>query len=63
MFESDCIKCDAAYRESLPVNDIGRMMRRMILCPSCGNKRCPKATDHELLCSGSNESGQLGSIY
>jgi hypothetical protein len=36
------------------------MMGRMILCPTCGNKRCPKASDHELACTGSNESGQAG---
>lgn len=36
---------------------------RMLLCPTCGNKRCPKASDHELTCSGSNEPGQPGSIY
>jgi Zn finger protein HypA/HybF involved in hydrogenase expression len=35
----------------------------MILCPTCGNKRCPKATDHNLDCIGSNEPGQDGSIY
>lgn len=36
---------------------------KMILCPNCGNKRCPKATDHRLACTGSNEPGQLGSTY
>lgn len=36
---------------------------RMILCPTCGNKRCPKATDHRLDCTGSNEPGQAGSRY
>jgi hypothetical protein len=36
---------------------------RMILCPACGNKRCPKASDHALSCSGSNEPGQKGSVY
>lgn len=35
----------------------------MILCPECGNKRCPKASDHELSCTGSNEPGQSGSVY
>jgi hypothetical protein len=35
----------------------------MILCPSCGNKRCPHASNHELMCTGSNEPGQLGSVY
>lgn len=35
----------------------------MVLCPECGNKRCPKATDHRLACTGSNEPGQPGSVY
>ena len=38
-------------------------MPRMILCPTCGNKRCPKASDHRLDCTGSNEPGQPGSVY
>ena len=36
---------------------------RMVVCPECGSKRCPRATNHELECSGSNEPGQEGSIY
>ena len=36
---------------------------RMIVCNQCGNKRCPHASDHKLDCTGSNESGQVGSIY
>lgn len=36
---------------------------RMIVCPTCGNKRCPHATDHRLKCTDSNETGQPGSIY
>lgn len=36
---------------------------RMALCPTCGNKRCPKANDHRNECSGSNEPGQPGSAY
>lgn len=35
----------------------------MVVCPTCGNKRCPNASDHNLPCTGSNEPGQLGSIY
>jgi hypothetical protein len=35
----------------------------MILCPECGNKRCPKASDHRLTCTDSNEPGQPGSVY
>lgn len=37
--------------------------RFMVLCPTCGNKRCPKATWHENECTGSNKSGQPGSDY
>lgn len=40
-----------------------RMFVGMILCPDCGNKRCPKASDHQLGCTRSNEPGQPGSIY
>lgn len=36
---------------------------KMILCPECGNKRCPKASNHRNDCTGSNEVGQAGSIY
>jgi hypothetical protein len=36
---------------------------RMVLCPKCGNKRCPHANDHHNACTGSNEPGQPGSAY
>jgi hypothetical protein len=36
-------------------------MTRMIVCPLCGNKRCPHASDHRNACTNSNESGQPGS--
>lgn len=36
---------------------------RMVLCPACGNKRCPRATNHIFACTGSNEPGQHGSAY
>lgn len=36
---------------------------RMVLCPTCGNKRCPKATHHANACTGSNEVGQKGSSW
>lgn len=38
-------------------------MFRMVVCPQCGNKRCPRASNHLLECTGSNEPGQEGSIY
>ena len=39
------------------------MRVQMIVCPICGNKRCPKASDHNLSCTDSNEPGQAGSVY
>lgn len=36
---------------------------RMILCPDCGNKRCPKANHHDNPCTNSNDTGQTGSAY
>jgi hypothetical protein len=41
----------------------GEKIMFMILCPTCGNKRCPHAADHELRCTNSNELGQPGSAY
>lgn len=35
---------------------------RMILCPDCGNKRCPKASNHRFDCTNSNEPDQVGTI-
>lgn len=54
-----CYKCV----EGKTVQGISASSTKMILCPICGNKRCPKATDHNLECTNSNESGQKGSIY
>lgn len=36
---------------------------RFVVCPECGNKRCPHANDHRNACTGSNETGQEGSAY
>ncbi|WP_241165126.1 hypothetical protein [Citrobacter freundii] len=36
---------------------------RFVVCPECGNKRCPRANDHNNACTGSNETGQVGSAY
>ena len=56
----ECVKDIDAY-PNFPGIKIPSL--QMILCPECGNKRCPHATDHRLPCTGSNESGQLGSLY
>lgn len=56
-----CRRCE---REA-PAGDHGSFGRpmRFVVCPTCGNKRCPRATDHRLDCSGSNAPGQAGSDY
>lgn len=36
---------------------------RFVVCPDCGNKRCPRANDHRNACTGSNEPSQEGSAY
>ncbi|MFA5899409.1 MAG: hypothetical protein WC829_09895 [Hyphomicrobium sp.] len=36
---------------------------RFVVCPDCGNKRCPKAHNHANSCTGSNEPGQAGSSW
>ncbi len=51
-----CRQCEDPHRAI-------RFRRTFIVCTTCGNKRCPKATNHELVCSGSNEPGQPGSYY
>lgn len=38
-------------------------MYTFIVCPICGNKRCPRATDHNLECTNSNDPRQPGSRY
>ena len=47
------------YRCATPV----RRSTTFIVCPRCGNKRCPRGTDHGLACTGSNDTGQRGSRY
>jgi len=53
--DCDCLKCTKGVNsEGFPF---------FVVCHECGNKRCPKATDHDLACTGSNEPGQSGSWY
>ena len=57
-----CRKCeDASLAHMTPGERL--FCRRFIVCNNCGNKRCPKATDHDLACTNSNEPGQKGSVY
>jgi hypothetical protein len=42
------------------VNGYHAGREQMILCPVCGNKRCPHAYNHEKVCTWSNEPDQIG---
>jgi hypothetical protein len=55
----NCRKCWAAN----PKHTDAIVSVPFIVCSTCGNKRCPHATDHNLACTGSNEPGQKGSAY
>lgn len=56
----DCVLCETWGRNH---GEIEPWRRGFIVCPECGNKRCPRATWHLHGCSGSNDPGQHGSAY
>lgn len=67
-----CRRCEQAATPPMPRDEAGPTALldwlcantpRFIVCPTCGNKRCPRATAHWLACTGSNDSGQAGSDY
>lgn len=61
-----CLECedrDAKTVEGLTGDGMKTLSRFMVVCPECGNKRCPRASDHNEGCTGSNEPGQVGSRY
>lgn len=60
---ADCGNCHACLKGKTDGNGMPITSTRMIGCAVCGNKRCPKASDHRLACTGSNEPGQAGSRY
>jgi len=59
-----CI-CHRCIREKDIRNEWGMPISssQMIVCPECGNKRCPHASDHRFACTKSNQPGQAGSVY
>lgn len=64
-YECHCYNCnkDRPRADDDDKFRIPFVLTRMIVCPTCGNKRCPHATDHRLDCTNSNEPGQPGSRY
>jgi hypothetical protein len=60
-----CMTCDREARDARVAagDPYAWMGMRFIVCPDCGNKRCPRATHHDHACTGSNEPGQPGSAY
>jgi len=59
----NCGNCHMCLKDKTDERGWPWLAQRMILCPDCGNKRCPRATDHRLTCTNSNEPGQPGSCY
>jgi hypothetical protein len=62
---SDCQRCDETRLAAkvAATGDWTQGFGGMIVCPTCGNKRCPKATYHGYECTGSNAPNQPGSSY
>ena len=60
--QCQCRKCLDTADAGLPWFK-RRTISRMVLCETCGCKRCPHANSHEHACTASNELGQPGSAY
>jgi hypothetical protein len=58
-----CHKCLRGKTERIGGVDWPVTGLRMVVCETCGNKRCPHATDCALACTDSNEVGQKGSHW
>lgn len=64
-FEDRC-KCRACIKEHdlrdsmFPDVPGSLSLTTFIVCPKCGNKRCPKVENHRYRCTWSNEPGQVG---
>jgi hypothetical protein len=56
-----CLRC--IRERGTKINGLPEELTRMIVCQSCGNKRCPRASDHRHACTRSNEPGQQGSSH
>jgi len=60
--ECECHRCIEENNLTISHPALGKVplsVGKMILCPECGNKRCPQASDHRLECTNSNDEGQV----
>lgn len=60
-YDCFCYNCNKDRKDES--GNFPYVLTRMIVCPECGNKRCPHSTDHNLPCTNSNDPGQSGSRY
>lgn len=60
-YDCFCYNCNKDRKDES--GNFPYVLTRMIVCPKCGNKRCPHSTDHNLPCTNSNDPGQPGSRY
>lgn len=49
-----CHACFALDRDEAAQRGVWLTLAHMIVCPLCGDKRCPKAADHENECQQEN---------
>lgn len=57
-----CYRC-MVDRQEIHDGEVWMGYQFMVVCETCGNKRCPHATYHGEACTGSNDAGQKGSRY
>lgn len=57
-----CYRCKCSTADRLESDNLFRFSI-FVVCDTCGNKRCPRATWHEYECTSSNDLGQKGSRY
>ena len=55
--------CRACNRDTVGPGGLPYLATTFVVCPDCGNKRCPHATNHRHECTDSNAPGQPGSEY
>jgi len=62
VFGPNAIVPECSCHACLEKNNLPHRFMLMIVCPKCGNKRCPKAINCVHKCTGSNMPGQIGEL-